>query len=281
MRYLQAGVKDFELSAQERARDQTIASPQQTAPRQQGVPAQIPEAAASTSQVEHGASSQLPATDTFIQGIETAMVEMLATGPYRRGKIELRAEFGRVLLGGLDRTALAFNNIDEPSNGWDKLELLNQLGIYFGEPKDMIHCTRILTTHGGDMEDMINVRAGPSRLWQEEPSHAWTVYSIQCALEFPGKLRTEFVVDLRDDPNSENPFSYSVRSLPGKSGPLPIFVHAIRRNWDLGIRLSHVNREGKGRAVDFIAKKLLQSLSVSYVLGSSVLIPQFNTLTLF
>lgn len=211
-------------------------------------------------------AGRLPATEKFIEEIEAAMAKLLVTGPYRRGKVELRAELGRVLLSGLDVSALAFNDVSTPSNGWEKAELLKKLGIYFGQPKD-IHFTKILTTYSSDIEDMINIKSGEARLWKENPSHAWTVYSFRCALRSKDRP-IQFVVDIEDDPTAHDPFSYSIRLLENvgaAQGLLPIYVHAIRRNWDLGIRMSYVNTERAEKAFGCVAISLLQSLSVSYV----------------
>ncbi|GAB1310166.1 hypothetical protein MFIFM68171_00376 [Madurella fahalii] len=216
-------------------------------------------------QLELGEPDRLLATEGFTEEIEAAMAKLLATGPYRRGKLELRAELGRVLLMGLDLSALAFNDVNTPSNGWEKAELLKQLSVYFSEPQN-IHFTKILTTYASDAEGMINIKTGGTRLWEEKPSSVWTVYSFRCALRIQHRL-LQFVVDIEDDSTSSTPFSYLIRPLhgvDGVNGLLPLYVHAIRRNWDLEIRLSHVDTEEAEKALGSYAKTLLQTLSISH-----------------
>lgn len=233
----------------------------QTAPRQAGIPSASGQI---TSQLELEEPDRLFVTEKFVEELEAAMVRLLMTGPYRRGKVELRAELGRVLLMGLDLSALAFNDINTPSNGWQKAKLLEQLGVYFSQPQN-IHFTKILTTYASDTEDMININTGGTRLWKENPGRAWTVYSFRCALRLQN-TPVQYVVDIEDDPLSSDPLSYSIRpyhSVDGMDGLLPIYVHAIRRNWDLEIRLSHTRTGSVEKALGSYAKTLLHTLSVS------------------
>ncbi|KAL2016941.1 hypothetical protein VTK56DRAFT_2817 [Thermocarpiscus australiensis] len=216
--------------------------------------------------VEPKSTEQLPAASSFAEEIEGAMTRLLYTGPYRRGKLSLRAEFGRAIFGGMDVSGLAFNDASVPSNGWEKKVLLSRLDAEYGK-HDKLHFTRILSTRASDVEDMINTvytKSNTIGLWDRDPSSVWTVYSFYCTLRAAEKT-VKFIVDVKDDGISPNPFSYATRlDLDAQSahGPVPIYVHAIRRHWDLRIILSHTDTENTEKAFGPFARTLLQSLSV-------------------
>jgi hypothetical protein len=211
---------------------------------------------------------RLLATEAFRSEIEAAVARLLSMGPYRRGRVAVRVEFGRIILEGASDTGLAFNPANTRSNGWVKPELVGRLNRGYGENQN-VHFTNVLSTYAYDIEDMIGMTANESRLWEERPSRAWTTYSFHCALRSTDKLR-RFIVDIEDDGTSGNSFSYFIRlphDVPSQDKPMPVYIHAIRRHWDLRIVTAHVRPEDMDKAYECLAITLLQSLSVSYVFG--------------
>ncbi|KAK4238014.1 hypothetical protein C8A03DRAFT_15480 [Achaetomium macrosporum] len=203
-----------------------------------------------------------PATDDFAADVEAAMKRLLSTGPYRRGKLAARVEFGRALLAVTDQSGLAFNDTRTPSNGWKKPDLMKNLKRWFGE-NQKIHFTKVLSTYASDIEDMINIKVKDTRIWEEKPSRAWTIYSFHCSLRSTENLG-RFIVDIVDDGTSSDAFFYSIRLqndfLDGDL-PMPIYIHAIRRHWDLRVVVSHV-KPSVLEQYEAFAKSLQQTLTI-------------------
>lgn len=208
-------------------------------------------------------SGQLPAMNDFATEIEAAMARLLSSVPYRRGSVALRAEFGRVILANMDFSGLAFNDANTESKGWKKGALIRELNAHYGRGKHL-HFTKILSTYGRDVEDMVNTKSYGARLWQQNPDRAWTTYSFHCTLRHaqnPGRL----IIDVEDDGTPSKSLAYQIRQDHGRRGTdglLPIYVHAIRRNWDMRIVLSHVKTDDMQQLHGSFAKALVQSLSV-------------------
>ncbi|KAK4129235.1 hypothetical protein N657DRAFT_652691 [Parathielavia appendiculata] len=182
-------------------------------------------------------------TEAFIKRIESATARVLSMSPYRRGRLVARAEFGRIIL----------------EHG-----LVRRLTRDFGKNQD-IHFTNILSTYACDVKDMINMTANGARLWKENPTRAWTTYSFHCSLNATHKPR-RFVVDIEDDGASSG-FSFLIRlpsDVSDKGEQMPVYIHAIRRHWDLRITVPHARQEGVSGAYLSLATTLLQSLSVSF-----------------
>lgn len=209
-------------------------------------------------------SGRLSATDYFVREIEASMLRHLYAGSYRRGRVEVRAELGRAVLGEMDASGLSFNDARTPSNGWGKLDLVKRLNTHHRENQN-IHFTKILSTYACDIEDMINTKSDRTRLWEDAPASAWTIYSFHCYLR-SAEQSDRFIVDIEDDGTSSGVFSYSIRlhnDTPNRDKPLPIFIHAIRRHWDVQIVTSHVKADEIEIAYGPFARSLLLSLGVS------------------
>lgn len=225
-----------------------------------------PKPGMTSNQLAEPPSSQLvnPATKQFIDEIETAMVKVLSLGPYRRGRVGFRAELGRAIIEVVDPSGLSFNSANTRSNGWKKPTLIKKLNKDYGENQN-IQFTKILSTFGCDVEDMINTKINGTRLWEQEPRRAWTTYSFHCSLRSINRLG-RFIVDIDDDGTSRGIFSYSIRPhndvFPPEQ-PNPIYVHAIQRNWDVRIATTHVEAGEVEMAYRPFVNTLLHSLSVS------------------
>ncbi|KAK4251172.1 hypothetical protein C7999DRAFT_28201 [Corynascus novoguineensis] len=208
-------------------------------------------------------SGCLQFNEKFVQEIEAAMVRLLVLGPYRCGKVEVRAEFGRIILEGVDPSGLAFNNASMPSDGWTKAHLLRNLNKDFDGSKN-ISFTKVLSTYGLDISDMVNIQVNGTRLWEENPDRVWLTYSFHCGLRSKNG-RSIFIVDIEDHGANGIQFSHSIRlhdSVESLDKPRPLYVHAICRHWDLRIVTSHVKTDELEDMYGAFATNLLRSLSV-------------------
>lgn len=173
-----------------------------------------------------------------IQQVLDAIPRFLGNGPYLRGEVIVTAHLGRVIIPELDSSALAFNGKNTNSNGWMRKDLImTLLKIPRGTPgkeslvANNICFTKILSTHGSDLEKLINIEdeRASQRLWQKVPSKCWTVYSFHC--QVTGKAPDQFLVEITDYANGPGTFSYKIQGLtePGCSQKL-IYVHGLLRN---------------------------------------------------
>ena len=228
-------------------------------------------------------SDALLATKEFVDDVEAAMVGLLEMGPYRRGRVAVRAELGRAILEEVDDSGLAFNDASTPSDGWKKSLLVKSLNQNYGTDRG-IHFTKVLSTFACDVEDMINTTdAKGARLWSQEPYRIWTVYSFYCGLGFR-QGQWSFILDVEHDGTREGQFSCSIRprhDLPSVDKPMPVYVHAARHHWDVQIVTTHVKPDDvEGANIDF-ANTLLESLRIQYV-ASPLSLPTVGfTLTMF
>lgn len=204
--------------------------------------------------------SQSSNPNKFNDVVERAMVRLLSTAPYRRGRVALRAEFGRAILGGLDESALAFNASHAESNGWAEGELLRDLNAQYAQGKNL-HFTKVLTTYGWDVEDMVETKTKETRLWEQRPARCWATYSFHCVMSDMDGVK--FIVDIEDAGSNDAQFTYSVRMSSTSPGSKPVYIHAIQHHWDVRITLTHTDSEKLETAFGAFAESLLQSLSVS------------------
>jgi hypothetical protein len=212
----------------------------------------------------------LPVTEDFVDEIHEAIATLLSSGPYRRGKVEVRAELGRIILERVERSGLAFNNESEKSDGWEKAMLLERLKADFKRDQD-IHFTKILTAYAPNIEDMINTEAEGAQIWERKPSCASTTYSFHFGSRSEKDI-SPFIVDIKDDGTLSTELSYSIRLCHNVSAwdkPMPIYVHAICRHWDLRIVTCHTKTDEVEATYGPFARDLMQSLSILYVKNQS------------
>ena len=202
----------------------------------------------------------------FVAEIETAMMKLFESSQYFRGKVSVRVDMGRVIITESDFTALAFNNANEPSNGWGKTRLVHRLNTEILE-RNRIIFSGILTTYGDDAEKLIRMkvmsRDGLSRMWKEVPSTSFTVYSFHCQAT-DGSNQT-FLVEIKDDQSSGR-FTYTLQHYNrthGPDGDCPLYIHGLRRRWDLRVMLTHVDTVAMEAKFGEFAKALLRSLRVT------------------
>lgn len=255
-------------------RDLTSTAPMRREARQPGTSAENnPNAQLSlrpTPRLRARVLGYLPVTEDFVNEIHEAIAKLLSSGPCRRGKVEVRAEFGRIILERVFATGLAFNNESKDSNGWEKAMLLERLKADFEGDRN-IHFTKILSAYAPNIEDMINTEAEGARIWEHKPSCASTTYSFHFGSRSAKRL-PPFIVDIKDDGTLNTELSYSIRLHPNVEAwdkPIPIYVHAICRHWDLRIVTCHVKTDEVEATYGPFARDLMQSLSILYVKNQS------------
>ncbi|KAJ4296938.1 hypothetical protein N0V88_003854 [Collariella sp. IMI 366227] len=146
----------------------------------------------------------------------------------------------------------------------DKTLSSKVLTVEAGSNPNMLF-TKVLSTYSSDVKDLVNIEIKGSRLWQQAPTRIRTIYSFYCSFRDPEKLR-QFVVDIEDDDTSGGNFSYSIRphtELRHAKKPLPIYVHAICRNWDVRIAIVHSENDAYEFSFGVFARTLVESLCIS------------------
>lgn len=209
----------------------------------------------------------------FAGDIEASIQRLLFSSPFRAGFLQVRAEFGRAILGEMDQTGLAFNPAKVPSNGWEKMDLLAKLNavtlLVPAQQRDRIHFTKMLSTSGADVEDLINMKSAGKPLWTVKPATSWTVYSFRCVSDMGG-TPCQFLVEIEDHgPGSGSPRHMSTMIKPvhpahDADGSTPLYVHAIRRSWDLRFMLIHINHKDMEAEFGTFASQLSHGLEISW-----------------
>jgi hypothetical protein len=156
-----------------------------------------------------------------------------------RGKVDLRADLGRILITGMDYTGLAFNPPGTQSNGWKMdtlLQLLNQ-----GSHRVASHSvafTRMLSQCGADIESLlttIDIATGQG-LWKAQTeAHESVFYSFHCVSK-----GESFFLDVEADKNAGK-FDYALRS--GRDDSEPVWIHCTLRSWDVRVVMSQANTQ--------------------------------------
>ncbi|KAL1870290.1 hypothetical protein VTK73DRAFT_2665 [Phialemonium thermophilum] len=193
-----------------------------------------------------------PSYQRYLQEMSTAVTDLVAKGPYLRGKVSLRAEFGHILLHSIDESALSFSREGTKCNGWKKEDLEKRLKEC-GEPT----FTKIITTNGGDMEHMVSMRdpVTDQVLWQAEPQ-AHTFYSFACVAKLKGQEQ-KFLLDV--DGTVED-FTYQLRATD--EDRRAIWCHNLEGNWDLRWVLLHTDETALEAKFGQFGRSLLANLQV-------------------
>lgn len=199
--------------------------------------------------------------NTFNTEISEAMTRLLLISPYQRGKVSVRADFGRIILGGMHKSTLAFNNSTTPSRGWKKEALLKHLNDNASE-RDHIHFTKILSTFGSDLEQMINTRdLSGNRLWQATPCRSWVVYSFR-SVYINGDKDIPILIDCIFGPEGKS-YMYDITPFNGgNDGVTPLYVHGLRRNWDLRIQMASFDSQLLESALGRTVRRFLDTVRV-------------------
>ena len=202
-------------------------------------------------QIRAGGSkaNRLEARVCIFQEVGDATSKLVSKGPFLPGKVSFRAEFGRILLSGIDESALAFNAEGTKSDGWPKEDLSERLK----ECKDTSF-TKILTRDGADIEHLARICDDKTSqpLWEATPTNR-TVYSFACV---SGRF-DEFFLNIEV---GEDKSTYELRTV--KEDKEPIWVHNLMRNWDIRLVMSHTETAELEKKFGSFAKSMLANLQV-------------------
>ncbi|KAK0617951.1 hypothetical protein B0T17DRAFT_317560 [Bombardia bombarda] len=204
--------------------------------------------------------------NNFSEEVKVAVGSLIQSGPYRRGKITMRVELGRIILNATDESALAFNNAGTKSNGWTKDKLLYLFNQQVTDSK-RVQFTKMLTTFAADVEEMISTRETPDgpQLWAPNPQRAWIEYSFRCFLRNADDETMVLWVSIKDGLVDENS-RYELRRCETHycSNVLAsIYVHGLLRNWDMRTVFEHTDTNCLDEEFGGIARALISSLQVS------------------
>ncbi|KAK5657128.1 hypothetical protein OQA88_3656 [Cercophora sp. LCS_1] len=180
--------------------------------------------------------------------LDTAIGAMAVHGPYLRGKLSLRAEFGRILLVHVPKE---YASLAKETYQSDMVRMLNK---HYGNSEAPSHFTKVLTNHGPDMlNGMLRCKTQNREIWNERPLEGKTdiVYWFFCK----GSDGTEFVVKIKDL-GAENAFWYSLHRVSGAGIDFYNAVH------DLQIVLTQHEPQALEEKFGDFARDLLKSLRI-------------------
>ena len=201
----------------------------------------------------------MPAGPThFAEDMNAAYRQVASDVEYFRGRVELRWDFGRIILGGMDATGLAFNLPGTRSNGWRKRDLLTRLQVQF-KSEEHVHFTKLMTTNGRDMMtamDAVDDEKKP--LWSESILDYEVIYSLFCSRD-----TDRFIVDFRLDPHEGGNYRYAIRKSTDEKRV--VWMHALKRDWDARLTMSHTDTAQMEEEYGVIAKMLLECLDAQFV----------------
>ncbi|KAM7224548.1 hypothetical protein V8F06_000329 [Rhypophila decipiens] len=197
----------------------------------------------------------------FNTELSDAMGRLLSLSPYQRGRVSVRADFGRIILAGMDQSALAFNNPRTPSNGWKKQHLVSHLNRQVSV-RERIHFTKILSTFGSDLEYMINTPdLSGKRIWQPTPARGWVVYSFR-AIYVHDTMETNVLINCIFGDEGKT-YTYDIAPFNSTNdGVTPLYVHGLLHNWDLRITMTSFDSRALESGLGSDVRKFLDTVQV-------------------
>ncbi len=202
----------------------------------------------------------------FHEDMDAAYKQVASNLEYLRGHVELRWDFGRIILGGMDTTALAFNLPGTRSNGWRKHDLLTRLQVQF-KSEEHVHFTKLMTTNGQDMiAAMEAVDNEKKPLWSNSIFDYEVIYSLFCSRD-----TDRFIVEFQLDPHDGGKYRYAIRKPTDEKRV--VWMHALKRDWDARLTMSHTDTAQMEEEYGVIAKMLLECLDAQFVPPSTLARP--------
>ncbi|KAK0747978.1 hypothetical protein B0T21DRAFT_379917 [Apiosordaria backusii] len=235
------------------------------------------------------APSWTSGTIPFAEKLEMSIRKLLLKAHYRRGWVEVRVEFGRVLLGDCDESSLSFNSGQSPADGWDNQVVVHMLEhasrkVDINQRRKDLRFTKILSTHGSDAEALLNMWSDGKQIWDPEMSKTETTYAFHCEMKQKGEQGSyRFAIEVRDNgANSTPAFSTMVKPfhpIHDGDGVAPVYVHALKHNWDLRVMLSHVDPDEVDKRASRFAMLVTNSLQIRDINGPNLTfsVPNYST----
>ena len=157
----------------------------------------------------------------FIQDLEEDFQYLMQPTQGFRGRVQVQAEFGRILLNSIPRKHITPKGATDCTKSSEQLQSLL-------DSADFTSFTNVLTTSPGEMPYLLNLTDGKGqKLWEKEKPD-WSVEYEFC---FVDRLATHENSRFRVVIDAE---SFATRI--EKSRPLDnIYIHGICRHWDIKI----------------------------------------------
>ncbi|OTA75608.1 hypothetical protein M434DRAFT_383882 [Hypoxylon sp. CO27-5] len=165
----------------------------------------------------------------LMQVMSQKLVRMMSSLEVFRGRVSLKAEFGRLCLTTINHNHVHVHGSAARSPAKSLREMKEALDKHHVNPRDVMF-TNILTAEGEDanyisfMQDSFG-----KRMWL--PDTRRTVYEVACCAFTKEKKPYRFVVEI-----DGGDFTYQIRQLQGNSCTL--FVHCPNRAWDFQVTVS-------------------------------------------
>ncbi|KAK0669362.1 hypothetical protein QBC41DRAFT_364828 [Cercophora samala] len=218
------------------------------------------------------APSWTSGTVPFTEKLKMAIGKLLDKAPYRRGWVEVRVEFGRILLGDCDESSLSFNSGQSAADGWDNQVVVHMLEqasrkLDMNQRRKDLRFTKILSTYGSDIEALLNMWHNGKQIWEPQQRKVDITYVFHCEMKRKGEQEAyRFAIEVhQNDPNSTPAFSVMVKPfhpVHDGDGIAPVYVHGLKHNWDLRVMLSHVDHDEVDKRASRFAMLVYNSLQI-------------------
>jgi len=172
--------------------------------------------------------------------LDEALRRMLATMPYTRGKLTMRADLGRILLANMAEDDIALNASGPSSRPWRRDKLTGYLNTSFSD-RPHVHFTKVLTTYHFNLDAVFHFRiadrqpptnrpATGARLWDSRTYSRTSDKPAQLIYSFYfSRGDDEYVIDV-EDKGGHDQFSYTIHThsgLGGKDALNQTYVHNV------------------------------------------------------
>ncbi|OTA59282.1 hypothetical protein K449DRAFT_466981 [Hypoxylon sp. EC38] len=165
----------------------------------------------------------------LMQAMSQKLVRMMSSLEVFKGRVSLKAEFGRLCLTTINHNHVHVQGSGGRSPAKSLREMKEALDKHHVNPRDVMF-TNILTAEGEDanyisfMQDSFG-----KRMWL--PDTRRTVYEVACCAFTKEKKPYRFVVEI-----DGGDFTYQIRQL--QSNSCTLFVHCPKRAWDFQVTVS-------------------------------------------
>lgn len=214
-------------------------------------------------------SKALVRRSPFVTSLCNAIGRLTADLPYRRGRIRLQVETGRLYIMDAHPEGLSTNGPGEPASGWPHAEIVSRLDTVCVSPESIIF-TKALTLFANDIEGVLGVsRCGGGNVlespdWQFHSRRV--VYELKCQgyVQQTGSagmaVQRPFVVEIHAPAEAGGAFTYTLRSVDDARPP--IWVHCIQGHWDARVVVTYSATDKLEKAYGEFARELLRSMAV-------------------
>ncbi|EFW99017.1 hypothetical protein CMQ_4869 [Grosmannia clavigera kw1407] len=179
--------------------------------------------------------------------------------PYCRGRVQMHAALGRIYMMDANPSGLATNGPGERASGWAPTDIVTRLDTVCVSPGSVMF-TKALSIFANDIENVVGTGTS-NPLWTFKEKRV--IYEFKCQrFSFTSdgvpRAHNPFVVEI--DGTRPGAFTYNMRRL--EDARPPIWVHCIRRHWDVRIAVMYSPTEKLEKMYGDFAQGLLRSMVV-------------------